>query len=48
MKYSLEIIKTDVLVFDLDGTLLQTDRANNLAYYDAIEKVIKSPPPPLL
>ncbi|PKT82701.1 HAD family hydrolase [Helicobacter winghamensis] len=46
MKYSLEIIKTDVLVFDLDGTLLQTDRANNLAYYDAIEKVIKSPPPP--
>lgn len=37
-----KIVKTDVLVFDLDGTLMQTDRANNLAYYFAIENVAKS------
>ena len=33
---------SDILVFDLDGTLMQTDRANNLAYSFAIEKIAKS------
>ncbi len=30
-----------MLVFDLDGTLMQTDMANNLAYCFAIENVMK-------
>ncbi|WP_298497394.1 hypothetical protein [uncultured Helicobacter sp.] len=42
MKQNVDILKIDILVFDLDGTLMQTDRANNLAYCFAIENVVKS------
>ncbi|MDE5592158.1 MAG: HAD hydrolase-like protein [Helicobacter sp.] len=42
MKQSIDILKTDVLVFDLDGVLMQTDMANNLAYCYAIKNVMKS------
>ncbi|WP_156938131.1 hypothetical protein [Helicobacter rodentium] len=33
---------SDILVFDLDGTLMRTDTANNLAYCSAIDNVTKS------
>ncbi|WP_416861957.1 hypothetical protein [Helicobacter ganmani] len=42
MKQNVDILKIHILVFDLDGTLMQTDRANNLAYCFAIENVVKS------
>lgn len=31
---------TDVFVFDMDNTLIKTDKANNLAYADAISLVL--------
>ena len=36
-----KIRKTDVLVFDLDGTLINTDYANFLSYRAAIEQIIQ-------
>lgn len=36
-----KIRKADVLVFDLDGTLINTDYANFLSYKAAIEQIIK-------